>query len=147
MRCCSFYNYPYPDVERTGNGGVVRELLTGADITMANLETAVLENAPFHDAGFTFTSDASLLPAFVDAGFDMLSLANNHSRDAGERGLTTAIEHLDSLGIAHSGAGAGNDVFAPAIIEVNGTTVAILACNGVRGPRRRSSRHPIGSSR
>ncbi len=134
VRCCSFYNYPYPDVERTGNGGAMRELLTGADLTMANLETAILENAPFHDSGFTFTSDASLLPAFVDAGFDMLSLANNHSRDAGERGLTTAIEHLDSLGIAHAGAGAGTDVFAPAILEANGTTVAIFACNGVRGP-------------
>src|SRR5262245_55100618 len=31
LRCCSFFGYQYPDVERTGNRGLVREMLTGAD--------------------------------------------------------------------------------------------------------------------
>ncbi|CAN5766361.1 hypothetical protein BH24CHL5_BH24CHL5_06090 [soil metagenome] len=133
VRCCSFFNYPYPDVERTGNGGLVRELLTGADLTMANLETAVLVDAPYHEGGFTFTADASLLPALADAGFDLLSLANNHSRDAGERGIRTAIEQLSALGIAHAGAGEGAAVFEPAYVEANGNTVAVIACNAIRG--------------
>ncbi|HUE46939.1 MAG TPA: CapA family protein, partial [Aestuariivirgaceae bacterium] len=145
VRCCSFYNYEYPDVERTGNAGAVRKLLRGADITMANLETAVLENAPYHDSGFRFTSDASLLPAFADAGFDLLSLANNHSRDAGARGLTTAMEHLDALGIAHSGAGMDDvDAARPTYLDVGQGRVAVIACDAIR-PSSRAKPGKVGT--
>jgi len=40
---------------------------------------------------------------FKDAGFDALSLANNHIGDFGERGRTSTVKILDSLGIQHAG--------------------------------------------
>ncbi|NNF17807.1 MAG: CapA family protein, partial [Gammaproteobacteria bacterium] len=40
---------------------------------------------------------------FAEAGFDVLSLANNHARDFGEEGRTATMQALDALGITHSG--------------------------------------------
>ena len=55
----------------------------------------MLVNAPYHSKGFTFTADASLLDAVDRAGFDFMSLANNHVRNGGPRGIRTAAEQLD----------------------------------------------------
>ncbi len=135
VRCCSFFNYPYPDVERTGNAGRVRELLTGADLTIGNLESAVLPDAPHHadPRGFVFTADADWLPVLAENGFDLISTANNHSNDAGTRGLTTAVEAIRAAGMAAAGAGVGEDVFSAELLEAQGTTLAVIACTGIRG--------------
>lgn len=132
IRCCSFFGYDYPTTERTGNRGAVRELFQGADVAMANLESAVLVDAPYHAAGFTFTADASLLDSVDDAGFDFMSLANNHVRNAGERGILTAVEELDKRGIAHSGVGLAQDASTPGYVEANGVRVAIISCDAIR---------------
>ena len=39
-----------------------------------------------------------------DAGFDVMSLANNHAMDFGADGRASSTRTLDELGIAHSGA-------------------------------------------
>jgi hypothetical protein len=134
-RCCSYFNYVYPDVARTGNNGLMRALISGADMTMGNLESAVLYDAPHHPEAhtFTFTTDASWMQDLADVGFDLLSTANNHSGDAGERGLATAVEAITAAGMAPAGAGLGDDVFAPAFVEANGTSVAVIACSAIRG--------------
>lgn len=132
LRCCSQFGYEYPLTQRTGNGGAMREMLSGADVAMANLESAVLENARFHDHGFTFTGDIRLLTGIDNAGIDFLSLANNHIGNGGSRGITTAMNELDRLGIVHAGAGR-DDVAAaqPAYLEINGYTLAILPCDAI----------------
>jgi len=132
IRCCSFFGYDYPLTERTGNRGLVRELFQGADVAMANLESAVLVDAPYHAQGFTFTADASLLDSVDAAGFDYMSLANNHVRNAGERGILTAIEELDNRGIANSGVGLAPDASQPGYVEANGMRVAIISCDAIR---------------
>ena len=38
-----------------------------------------------------------------NAGFDYLSLANNHSNDFGETGISETMKNLDGLGIKYSG--------------------------------------------
>lgn len=133
IRCCSIFGYDYPTTERTGNRGAVRELFQGADIAMTNLESAVLVDAPYHATGFTFTADASLLDPLDNAGFDFVSLANNHIRNAGERGILTAIEELDARGIAHSGSGVGDGAGDPGIFQMpTGIRVAIISCDAIR---------------
>ncbi len=99
---------------------------------MANLESAVLVDAPYHAGGLTFTADASLLDSVHKAGLDFMSLANNHVRNAGGRGILTAEEQLDLRGIEHSGGGKGNDASQPGRFEVNGTSVAIISCDAIR---------------
>jgi hypothetical protein len=59
---------------------------------------------------------------YLDAGFDVLSLANNHARDFGEEGRTSTMTALDQAGILHSGR---EGDFAS--IEINNIKIAVLA--------------------
>jgi poly-gamma-glutamate capsule biosynthesis protein CapA/YwtB (metallophosphatase superfamily) len=133
LKCCSFFGYQYPVVERTGNSGLVHDLISSADFTMGNLETAVLEDAPHHPEpeGFTFTSDSSWMTDLADQGFDALSTANNHSHDAGVKGLATAVDSITAAGMLALGSGRDGAALHPLYTEVNGVRIAIIACNAI----------------
>lgn len=145
MRCCSSWRGDLlPIRERTGNRGLVREMLTRADLAVSNLETAVLVDAPYHRGGFTLTADATLLDAVDRAGFDFMSIGNNHIRDAYERGLLTAISELDARGIQHSGAGLGSDAGDPGYLDANGIRIAIISCEDIV-PEWVADRNTVGT--
>src|SRR6185503_10969237 len=59
-----------------------------------------------------------------DAGFDVMSLANNHAFDFGEMGRTSTRRVLDELGIKHAGSDRGQ--FSTAYLEVKGVRVAVI---------------------
>jgi poly-gamma-glutamate synthesis protein (capsule biosynthesis protein) len=132
MKCCSYYGFETPVTQRTGNRGAVRDLFQGADVAMANLESAVLVDAPYHRQGFTFTADASLLDAVDRAGFDFLSIGNNHVRNAGGRGIRTAREQLELRGIAYSGSGREGEAGQPGYIDTpTGLRIAAIGCDAI----------------
>jgi hypothetical protein len=133
-RDCSVFGWDLPRTERTGGEGAVRELLTGADIVIANFENPAPVAFRFHDHGTVFSANPAYIEGLVNAGLDYVSLANNHIRDAGARGILETIEHLDEFGIAHSGAGADLAAArAPAFLEAGGQTVAILGYDTIAG--------------
>ncbi len=79
--------------------------------------------------------------AFIltEAGFDVLSLANNHVMDYGEQGLSDTMYYLEQEEIKHVGAGPDlAAALAPADIDVDGFVVRFLAFNGVE-PREYSA--------
>lgn len=117
---------------RTGNLGAVRALLRGTDVTLVNLEGPAPDNHAYHPDGYVFTMDPTLLAGLDRAGIDVVSLANNHIRNAGAAGISQTIRRLDDLGIAH--AGAGNDAAAarrPGWLTAAGLRIAVLAYNAV----------------
>jgi poly-gamma-glutamate synthesis protein (capsule biosynthesis protein) len=70
-----------------------------------------------------------------NAGFDLLSLANNHSLDLGESGLKETIGRLAGVGIKTIGTGNNFDsAYRPAIIEVRGIRIAFLAIDAIPEP-------------
>lgn len=74
------------------------------------------------------------LDALARAGFAALSLAGNHIADLGPEGIEDTVARLDSLGIAHAGAGPNLDIArVPVFIERDGRCVALLSYNCV-GP-------------
>jgi poly-gamma-glutamate synthesis protein (capsule biosynthesis protein) len=80
--------------------------------------------------------EARQLTAVEAAGFDALSLANNHILDFGHAPLIENLEHLDRMGIAHAGAGRNfEEAHAPALVERSGCRVAMLGytCIFMRG--------------
>ena len=100
--------------------------LIDADLTFGNLE------GPLCDSGkstkcekikncYAFRSPTSYKEIFRDAGFDMLSTANNHASDFGRTCQLTTESTLDSVGIAHSGR--PGDI---AYRTVNGLRVAMI---------------------
>ena len=105
----------------------VRPVLVAADIAAGNLESPLTERQ--HVVGpnvlEAVPSSAALLAA---AGFDVMSLANNHAGDAGAVTVTDSIAALGAVGIAPVGGGSdAAAAIAPVIRDANGVGVAFLA--------------------
>ncbi len=73
-----------------------------ADISFANLESPIAKS--FKASGWPrFNGDPSVLPALKEAGFDILSTANNHTMDKKDKGVTETIEAIESVGMVPVG--------------------------------------------
>lgn len=106
----------------------VAEALRGADIAVGNLECALGDGGAPARKAYTFRAPPAAADALADAGFDLVSLANNHSLDYGAATLSQTLDLLDDRGIAHVGAGASAALAeAPAVREVGGLRLAFLA--------------------
>ncbi len=120
------------EAERLGEGGEVREYLRSADLTLANFENPVLENAVYHPEEPTFNGDLRLLPILDQAGIDGVTLANNHILDAGAPGLEETLGHLDDAGISYAGAGADLGTSRePMVFDLGGIEVGVLSYQNV----------------
>ena len=64
----------------------VRDMVQDADYSFANLEAPVDKSKPFESYP-TFNMQPSYPAAALDAGFNLISLANNHSNDQGSQGI------------------------------------------------------------
>jgi poly-gamma-glutamate capsule biosynthesis protein CapA/YwtB (metallophosphatase superfamily) len=131
--CCNSLGNVLPIAKRTGNAGAVRSLLSDADLALANFENPAPNDFAYHPTGFTFSADPALIEGVKDAGFDWVSLANNHIRNYGGQGILDTMANLDQWGIAHSGAGANlTDARKASFFQVGGITVAILGYDTIR---------------
>lgn len=102
--------------------------LQDGDITFANLEGPFAPEKALPAANLIFKADPALAPVLKQAGFDVLSLANNHMSDAHEWNLLNTRTILSDAGIAHTGAGANeNEARTPAFMDVRGKRIAFLA--------------------
>ena len=89
----------------------VSDLLQDADITFGNLEGPICTGGktrkcrPGAPAGrcYAFRSPSSYIDIYKDAGFDVVSTANNHANDFGRSCIIETESLLDEAGIAHSG--------------------------------------------
>jgi len=87
----------------------VAHVLKDADLTFGNQEGVILneggeaKNCSDPSVCYIFRSPEHLANHYVDAGIDMMSLANNHAGDFGETGRKNTMRVLDSLGIHHAG--------------------------------------------
>jgi poly-gamma-glutamate capsule biosynthesis protein CapA/YwtB (metallophosphatase superfamily) len=115
----------------------ISRVFSAADYSVVNLET-VVSNLPIEEAypgkRFLLNSPPEALSGLSALGVDLVSLANNHTRDWLETGLSETLEELDARGIAH--VGAGLDVTrATAAIEssVSGLRVSTLSYTSVNG--------------
>lgn len=114
----------------------VAELLSAPDLMLVNLETVIGEpgevGSPPIDKEFIFRSPPETLDQLIEAGVDVVALANNHSWDYGPRGARTTREYVDDSTLI--GVGAGTDpatAYAPAYVEVKDQTVGIVSLSRV----------------
>ena len=102
--------------------------ISASDIAIGNLES------PFNDKGkyfvensLVFNADPKSIEGLKYAGFDILSLANNHTLDQGIKGLDFTIQYLIDNGIIPTGAiNSKNEVKLPTI-EKNGLIFGFLS--------------------
>ncbi len=146
-RCCSSFDWPIPITRRTGDRGAVRDLLSGADVAVANFENPAIDAFRYHTEGTVFSADPRLIAGLRNAGIDAVSIANNHIGDAGRAGVVQTVANLDRYGIKHAGAGRNAAAaHRPALISVHGLTVAILGYDTIAGAYTAGSSTP-GSAR
>ncbi|MEX2010873.1 MAG: CapA family protein [Chloroflexota bacterium] len=125
--CCSQFGWRQPLTKRTGNAGVVRALVKGADLAIANFENPAPDRFRWHTTGTVFSANPRLIDGLRNAGIDYVSLGNNHIRDAGANGIIQTIANLEKRGIAWSGAGRNlAQARRPAMLDAGGTKVAVL---------------------
>ena len=105
-------NYPEPTLPPQ-NGSLlmieVKEILKSADVTFGNLEGTLLndggtpKSCKNPKACYVFRSPTAYVQNLLDAGFDVMSLANNHAGDFGETGRSSTIKTLNDAGLYHAG--------------------------------------------
>jgi poly-gamma-glutamate synthesis protein (capsule biosynthesis protein) len=106
----------------------IREYLNSADIVFGNLETPITPGPEIPHLGMLFRSNPGTEKALKQAGFSILSLANNHTPDFGEKGLRDTFNFLKSVGIEYVGAGHNKqEAYQPIYIERKGIKFAFLA--------------------
>jgi poly-gamma-glutamate synthesis protein (capsule biosynthesis protein) len=107
----------------------VATVLQDADLTIGNLECAIVKEGHAEDKPFTFRGPAKSLP-LLKKYFSALSLANNHSGDWGKHGFLTELELLRESGIPFFGGGANaREARRPLVLTVRGKRIAFLAYN------------------
>lgn len=101
-----------------------------ADYAVVNLETT-FAGGPDYSGFPAFNTPDALGEALKDAGFDLVSTANNHCLDRGYDGMVRTLDVLDNLGLAHVGTyrsaeerAAQNGVH---VADVGGIKVAFLS--------------------
>jgi poly-gamma-glutamate synthesis protein (capsule biosynthesis protein) len=88
----------------------VTKVLSAADYAFGNLECALSSRGKAVEGKeFTFRGTPESGLALKRAGFDGLSLANNHSKDFGPDALTDTIKLLDQAKIFYAGAGINSE--------------------------------------
>jgi len=107
----------------------VADLLAVPDIVFGNLEANFSDDPhPAPSVGIPVIPGANNLDVFARAGFDVLSMANNHIVDAGHAAMLENRARLRAQGIRTCGAGENlEDARKPAILDCNGLKVAFLA--------------------
>lgn len=131
--------------------GDVRDVLAVPDILFANLEGVFTDDPrPMPTTIVGGSAPAHNLDALPEAGFDVLSLANNHILDAGYDAMLETRSRLRARGVRTCGAGeSAADAREPAIVEAGGLRVAYLAYASVFpiGCEARSNRPGVAPMR
>lgn len=107
----------------------VAPIFQSADIAFANLEGPLVDTGISEKCGnrpncFAFRVPTRYGKYLKEAGFDVMSLANNHAGDFGDAGRTSTRQVLDSLGIKH--AGSDRNQFAMTFLNVKGKKIAFV---------------------
>ena len=123
----------YPENHLPDDDGIsfladVAPILAGADLAFGNLEGVLVDGGEpgkkcsNSNACYLFRSPSRYVEHYRNAGFDGMSLANNHARDFGEEGRLASMETLANAGILHSGLEGDY-----ATLEFDGLKIAFLA--------------------
>ncbi|MCL2707794.1 MAG: CapA family protein [Defluviitaleaceae bacterium] len=94
------------------------------DLTIVNLEGPLTDAEEAPDKQFIFKGPPEYIEILNHSNVNAVNLANNHSRDYGERGYNDTVELLKANAIGHFGIG------TPCLMEVKGVLVGMLGYSG-----------------
>jgi poly-gamma-glutamate capsule biosynthesis protein CapA/YwtB (metallophosphatase superfamily) len=107
----------------------VAAVLHDADLTVGNLECAIVKKGSAVDKPYTFRGPERALP-LLKKYFSAVSLANNHSGDWGKPAFLTELELLREAGLPFFGGGANlREAHEPLVQKAGGKRIAFLGYN------------------
>ena len=105
-----------------------KDILTGTDLTVGNLEGAICDGGESTKGNgpnsYSFRTPTSYGHLLKEAGFDFMSMANNHANDFGIEGIESTESVLDAQGILYSGI---EGRIESAVIERKGLKIGLCA--------------------
>ncbi len=136
-------DYPLPKLPKKDGRflfGESKGFLRKADIVFGNLEGPLCEeDFPEKRAkegeSYVFRTPPRYVKNLVDAGFNVVSLANNHAGDFGHKGMSSTKKVLKAAGIKYS-----SKAGEVAEFEINGIRIGLVALSF--GPPPRSIVYP-----
>jgi poly-gamma-glutamate synthesis protein (capsule biosynthesis protein) len=138
------------DRHRADPGAPLKPLakrLAAAEITVGNFESTLSSSGSPTQGGDSFAASPRVTSGLRAAGFDLLSLANNHTGDYGDRALRQTLARFAKAKI--DTVGAGQDLAAarrPVIMERDGVRVGFLAVDSI-GETPAATRTRAGTNR
>jgi poly-gamma-glutamate synthesis protein (capsule biosynthesis protein) len=117
--------------------------LTAADLAIVNLETSIGTRGRPEPKRFTFQAPPEAFDALAAAGVDVATMANNHGMDFGAGGLSdtlAAIAAEPPIKVIGIGSNA-DEAFAPAVVDVRGTKVAVIGAHSADDPTADPTAH------
>jgi len=121
-------------IEEGNMESLLKEMLSktiDSDFSIVNFETVIKSpsSTKLKKRGPNLCVSTKSIEALKYAGFNVVTLANNHVLDYGEDCLRNTISELDSYGILHVGAGENlSDASIALTLDKNGQRVAIINC-------------------
>ena len=120
QKMIEYNDYKYPFLKIAG-------ITNKADIVFGNLETTIIEGRAIKDGEMIFRADPRSIEGLKFAGFNVLSIANNHIMNFGKAGLESTIKILDENNILHIGAGTSEEeIYKPVIKDIKGIKFAFF---------------------
>jgi poly-gamma-glutamate synthesis protein (capsule biosynthesis protein) len=120
------------DADPQGMLAPIAPVLSGADVAVVNLETALTERGEPQPKEFTFRAPPSALTALGSAGVDVASIANNHGLDYGPVGIDDAISASSQTGVPLIGIGHdAAEAYRPFTTTVKGQRIAVIGATQV----------------
>ncbi len=119
-------------MEKYGNVYPVKEVaerLSRADLTFGNLESPIgTGGRPLPQKGIWFRAKPDAAETLIEAGFDLVSVANNHALDYDREAFLETLDILSENNILAVGGGESiHDARKPVIVKKNGLKIGFLA--------------------
>lgn len=108
--------------------GSLLENIRSSDLAITNLESPLTKHTiPINKTGPALKGSPKASKFLKSAGFNLVTLANNHIMDFGRKGLEDTIQQLKKDEVSYVGAGlSGNKALSPFYFEKNGVKIAII---------------------
>jgi poly-gamma-glutamate capsule biosynthesis protein CapA/YwtB (metallophosphatase superfamily)/outer membrane protein assembly factor BamB len=108
-------------------------LLAEADLAVANLECVLTTQGKPLGKPYVIRAHPRWGETLTEAGFDLVTLANNHALDYGPPGLEETLSTVQTLHIGVVGAGSSREAaHSPALFALKGIRVAVLGYAAAR---------------
>lgn len=122
------------NVEKRGGGNYIfpfekiKNYLKNFDILFGNLEGPISDKGTLSGTIYSFRVEPRSARSLKEAGFDILSVANNHMGDWGRIAMKDTFQNLENAGVMYSGGGNNlEEAYEVKTILVGDTKIAYLS--------------------